>query len=240
MKKNINTKKENNVMKRLSILFTLLLFSILNVNALTMSFNQNENIFDFENAEKGNNVFSTHASNINTAFQNLNGTNFTYDYKLELSEINQEFYIALENFFVNSSYKIFFHGDLSKDDTLYVQDLVLNEQGTYILKFIPTGIEAGQIFINLDENGGSGVFGATYIEEKPKGFNDLIGGLVDTFSTVFDINVKLWFLLYYLIIFMLSIGFMSMLFGFASFIFKKAQDIKGNKGKYSNKRDSED
>lgn len=232
---NIKKKKERINMNKPFMFLMLFLTTLFSANALTMSFNQNSNVYDYETIEKGNNIYNFQFGDTDIFKHSFDSTNYSYDYRLELKEMNQEFFLVIENFYINTSYQVFFHGDLTQDDTLYVQELTLNEQGFYILKFIPSGIEGGQIFIDLQSeamNNGTIPalpFGVSYVETKPEGFNDLIGGLVGTFEAVFDINLKLWYLLYYVIIFVLVIGFMSMLFGVASFLFKKSDEIKNRK-----------
>lgn len=236
MKNNINNKKDFNVMKKLNLFLIMVLFSVFSVNALIMSYDQNENIYGFENAEKGNNVYNVGVSSTDTFFRSLNGTNYSYDYRMELSEMSQDFYLILENTHVNTTYLIFFHGDLSQDDTLYTQELILKEMGDYVLKFYPSNIEAGSVFIDLQDENAVHPFSVTYVEEKPKGFNQLIGGLVDTFTEVFNINLKLWYLFYYVIIFSLVVSFIGVMFGFATFLFKKADEQNQRKGLFSNEK----
>lgn len=204
------------------------MFMFANVNSVTMTIDQEKNIFDLEKALTGNHLLQFVASNVDEVIpiDNANET-YTYDYKLEISDSSETFYLGIENFFVNSTYYIQFRGDTTKDSTLYVQELTLNEQGQYFFKFEPSyDGEPVVVYIDLVANGGAGVFNVAYIEEKPKGFNDLIGGFVDTFSQVFDLNVKLWYLLYYLIIIIITIGFISLIFGIAFYIFKQAKKVR--------------
>lgn len=227
----------------------MLFVSFVSVNAVTLSINQDSNIFDLERAETGNHILNFVASNVDEVIS-VDGGNqsFTYDYVLELTDTSEDFYIALENFFENSTYRIMYRGDLTKDSTLYVQELVLNENGQYIFKFSPSyDGEPIFVYIDLQVTGGSGVFNAVYIEEKPKGFNDLIGGFVNNFSAVFDINLKLWYLLYYLIIIVLVFAFFGILFGLSFFIITKAKEIKNTgsifdmgEKKVSNNKSKED
>ncbi len=208
--------------KILSFFFILscLMFS---VNAVTLNYDQNENVYEIENGEIGNKIYTTVAGNINNAYT-IDNTTYTYDYKLELSEVSEDFYLAIENYYIGANYTIFFHGDLTKDGTLYVQQLQFNEQGEYYLKFSPSGIEPVQVYIGVQDD--SHIFDVSYSEQKPKGFNSLIGGFVDAFSKVFDLNVKLWYLLYYLIIISITLGFLAILFGTAFYLFKASKKVK--------------
>lgn len=214
-------------MKFITSFFILFIF-ISSASAVTMTIDQDKNLFDLENALTGNHILQFVASNVDETISVDNATQtYTYDYKLEISDASENFYLGIENFYDNSTYYVQFRGDTTKDSTLYVQELTLNEQGQYFFKFEPSyDGEPVVIYIDLVASGGAGVFNVAYLEEKPKGFNNLIGGFVDTFSQVFDINVKLWYLLYYLIIIILTIGFISIIFGIATFLFGKAKEIR--------------
>lgn len=212
-------------MKKLLLFFMLMFVSLSSINAVTMSFSQNQNLYDIENTLTGNKLLSAHASSIDESFS-IDNVTYNYDYVLEISDTNQDFYLTLENYYIGSNYTIMFRGDLVRDGTLYIQDLTLNEQGQYILKFIPFNNEPVKVYIDLHSNGGAGTFDIYYTEEKPKGFNALMVGFVDAFSNVFELNVKLWYLLYYIMIFVIVVSFMGALFGIASFIHKKTNEIK--------------
>ena len=236
MKRDINKKinKNNMISKLISFLFLfVIVFSPL--NAVTLSLDQTDNLYELSNKETGNSIIQSIAGNIDLSMtQPVNSSgnfNYTYDYVLELNKATQEFYLVLENFYVNSTYTLYYRGDLNKNPTLYVKELTLNEQGNYIFKFTPSDEEPVKIYI--DKNDPLGVFNIYYTEEKPRGFSSLISGFISTFEKVFDINIKLWFLLYYIIIIVLTLSFIGLIFGISFYLIDKTKQIKNKESFFS-------
>ena len=221
------------MIKKILITIMMTLTLLMSANAITLQLDQDNNLLDFRTLETGNKVISTHANSVDTVLSVDNAQqNYTYDYKLEIVEATEDFYLVLDNTFVNSTYNILYRGDLNIDPTLYTQEVTLNEQGQYFFKFSPTRTEQPiVVYIDMEiVQGQGGAFTVAYIEEKPKGFNDLIGGFIGAFEEVFDINVKLWYLLYYIIIIVLVLAFIGILFGLGGYIIKLKEDQKNGAG----------
>lgn len=170
--------------------------------ALSLETNQQSNLEDFYSKSSGNSIISSIAGSVNDVFGvgGINGTNYSYDKTYEFTSTDEDFYLILQNYFDNETVSIMYRGDLNKDPTLYIQNVTLNEIGRYYFKFSPSyESEPARVFL---EFGDSYVGTIEYIEQKPNGFSSLIGVLVTSFQDLIDINISLWRLAFYSIIFL--------------------------------------
>ena len=225
----------------LTLITFLVLFS--GVNALSVSINQDENIFAYGEDLKGNRVTEVLSGNTDTlgVFLELTNATVPYDYKLELDDVNEDFYIIIDNFLENQTYTFFYTDDLNTGDTVFIRNITMLEVGKYYYAFTPTNKgEYAAIWIDMQTGGSPGVFGIDYQETKPEGFNELIAGLVRAFEEIIDVNVSLWRVLYYLFAFIITFSFVAMIFGTAFWLFGLAKRAKKQKVLHITPDDSED
>lgn len=204
------------------------------VNALSFETDQTSNINDYQSADKGNIIIDNVAGNINLVLSTINATiNRTYDKSWEFPSMTEDFYIIVNNYVPNTSGVIMFRGDLTKNPTLFVQNITFNQQGRYFFKFSPDyANEVGEVYLDIIPTGGASFVTAEYIEEKPKGFNSIISVFATGLSEIITININLWKVLYYTVIFILSLGGALIIFGLAFLMFKYTEKLKrkNNKG----------
>lgn len=203
------------------MLVMLAMFS--SVNALTLNANQDDNIYNFNIKEKGNYLIQDLVGSINHQY-NINNTNYTYDLDLEFSSVNEEFFIVIQNQIANSTLTFMYRGDLTRNGNLYIQELHLTEQGKYYFRFVPNYIgEPARIYIDIST---TGIGTIEVIEQKPQGFNNLIGVFVGSFQEIISINLGLWRMTFYMIVLGITITFIFGLFGVGFYILKKAKHIR--------------
>lgn len=216
-------------MKKFNI-FVLFLLCIVSVNAITMTPNQDTNIINYYDNENGNSILKVFSGHINDVISVDNATyNYTYDYSLELNELNEPFYLVYQNHFINSTIWVQYRGDLNVDPTLYIQNFTLRETGRYYFYFEPTmKNEVARVYIDIPD---SDIGFIEYIEEKPKGMSYVMSNVMDKVFLLVDINIGIWKILFYGFIFFIMIGFVGFTFwiGFAMHRYKqKIDNQKGN------------
>lgn len=190
---------------------------------LILEVDQENNIYDYYNSENGNFGLMDLVGSVNT---NKTFSNVTYDYdiKYEYTSINEDFFYVIENYYENETITFMYHGDLTRDSNLYIQEVNLNEVGQYYFKFSPSvSDEPASIYINVESNH---VFKIEYVELKPKGFNSLIGGFVGGFMDIVEINVSFWVILWYTILFIIITSFTIGIFVFGFWILKRAKTLR--------------
>lgn len=221
----------NKIFRGFAIFFLAITLMFFQVNALTIQQGQNDNLFDYNKALKGNYLSDFYNAD-NNEVQNLEGGgNLTYDYRLSLSQVTQPFYIIIDNLEVNSTYTISYSNNLAQSQDINTFNTTLLEEGKYYYKFTPsTNGEESIIYIdNLQDGNGTSspdTFFIGYQEEKPQGFSYIIQNFVDFFVEVLEINLNIWKLLFYTIIFVLSTALVLFIFSLAFIIFGYARDMK--------------
>lgn len=222
-----NTKPHNNIMKKLNIFILMIFLCITSVSAVSVNLNQDDVISDFYNNDKGNHYIDTIVGSANYILSTINATeNRTYDYDLEFAEASESFYIIVKNGLANKSMQLMWYGDLTRDNTLYVQNLTFNEYGNYMFKVIPS-YDGEPITVLMDLEEDSYVVDFEIVEEKPKGFNLLMTPLVSGFVDIIDINIGMWNIAFYSIIALVTFGFIALLFSIAFLIFAYTRKLQG-------------
>lgn len=207
------------------IMCFMLLFCLSSAHALSMVSDQDSNLEDYRKTFKGNTHIYNSVGSIDDILINVSGNVYYYDYSLEFSNLQEDFFVVLQNNFEGSNVTVYWRGDLTKDDTLYIQNLTLNEVGRYFIKFEPEyPDEVGRVYINFVEPSYVGTH--EIVEEKPRTFNALVIGLMDYFEEIAQVNVDLWVFLFWTIVFLVGIGLVGMLFGIAFWLFAKAKELK--------------
>lgn len=207
----------------------MLLLCIGSVSALTMGTNQDSNNNDYYVASSGNifikSVAGSYSTTNNQSFGvgGLNGTYYYYDLDYEFTSVNEDFYLMIQNTNVNETLTIMYRGDLTRDPTLYIQNVTFNEIGRYLFKFSPSyENEPGRIFLEFED---AFVGTIEYTEDKPEGFTSLVGGLVDTSEELIDINISLWRIGFYTLITVIIIAFTLGIFGIAFTMFRYSKKL---------------
>lgn len=198
------------------------------VFAMTITFDQSSNLRDYKDNQKGNILYNDIVGSISQSknqylgFGGLNGTRYYYDFEMEFNYLSEDFYLIINNYFSNASFVMMYRGDLTKDDTLYIQNLTFNEQGRYYFKINPDYIgESGKIYFEYVNSNFTGTL--EYQESKPQGFNELMGGIVVGFNTIIDYNIALWRIAGYILIFVITLSFVISIFwiGFTLHAYRK-------------------
>lgn len=217
---------QNKKMKiKLITILTLIFLMFTSVNALDISSSQSSNINDLLSYDIGNERVFDITSNINNEII-VNGNNYSYDFDLEYNAVSENIYLKFNNPQVNNTLTFLWSGDLTRDDTLYVQNFTMNEQGTYYFKFTPDYVgEPAHVYVDIVNDFASPIT-INELETKPQGFNDLIGGLVSSFNDIIEVNVTFWKILLYTTIFIITLSIILSIFGLAFWIFSKAKDVK--------------
>ena len=212
------------------IYFIMLIVCMFSVSAVSLVTDQDQNVNDYYNAENGNimiqSVAGSYSTTNNQSFGvgGLNGTYYYYDLDYEFVSTSEDFYLMIQNADSNKTGSIYFRGDLNKDGTLYIQNFTFNDVGRYYFKFEPSyEAEPVRVYLEFED---SFVGTIEYAEEKPKGFTGLVGGLVDGFSDVIEINISLWRIAYYTIVTAILVGFTLGVFAIAFWIFRYAKRLR--------------
>lgn len=212
IQKNINKGHENlSIMTKMKLsfrVFTILLFFVAissSVYSLSASFDQDENTADFYTQQHGNTIFEVIPGSVDDVLFVDNGSStLNYDYRLEITDSNEPFFIGIENFDERSNYTIAWKGDVSVDPTLYIRNVTMNEQGTYLFKFTPSSVDGESVvYIDLHEPGN--IVYLEYTEQKPQGASSLIAGFVNAFVEVVEVNVQFWKVMFYGSIFLIVV-----------------------------------
>ena len=223
-------------MKKIIIIMMTMMMLAMSVNAGTVIFDQDSVIKDRSEDLIGNTLADGIAGSAND--ETITASNFTYtgDYKLEFFDLNTKYYVVLENPFVNTTMNLtwFFNNDASASAVAINQELTLNEVGTYYFEIKPeTEGEKGAFMMGFPDS----FVGTVLLQvEERKGFNTLMAGFVGGFSDVVEINVQFWRIAYYLIIFVVVVGFILALFGLVFTLFNWIVKIRQSKGLVSQSR----
>lgn len=225
MKNYLKTKKLISFMNKGFIFFSVLLLSLFSANALDLYVGQSENLVSYNGKSDGNTIINSIAGHVNNPYITPTNQTYYYDFDLELSGMNEEFYLIVENYFINQSLTIWYYGDLARDGTLYVQEVILNEDGRYLFKFKPDyANEGGHIYFGFEEDSFVGTM--EYVEKKPEGFNALMGTFLGSFQEIIYINITLWQIMFYTLIFIITVAFIGSLFGGSFWLLNRAKQIR--------------
>lgn len=221
------------MVKNIYILIIMFMLSISCVSAIEFSSDQDDNLGDYYMVEKGNTLVNNIAGSVNEQFVSSTNNTYYYDTSYEFEETNKAYYLIIQNAQVdNTTMRIMWRGDLTKDPTLYVQNFTLNERGRYYFKFTPSNIgEVSKVYLDFEDSFASTI---RYVEEKPRSFNDLVGNFVSGLTEIKDINIALWKITFYVFLFVISTGFIFGMFYIAFKIFAIAREIRDKKGLMSN------
>jgi len=231
-------KNTNKNKLRIGILFTLFFLMLSSVSALNLDFNQNSNINDYKNEGTGNRVVYDLVGSVDDIIE-IYDDNFTlissynYDVEIEISDVVEDFYIVIPNNEINRTMTFMWQGDLTKDDTLYVQNVTFNQVGNYYFRFSPAyPNEPAHIYVNAVAPSYISTF--FYSEEKPQGFSNLMGGFVSAFTDVIEINVQFWKVIFYgaILTITLLVLFMLIRIGFAFFEIAKKMRTDSNRNPF--------
>ena len=207
------------------------MFCLSNVSALSLLSDQTTNINSYSTSDKGNMLIKSVVGSYSITHNQtiiLGNTSYQYDYDIELSNINEDFYIIIENYFVNTTINMIWYGNLVNDPTANIQNFTLNEQGRYYFKFSPSFTdEAGRIYFNVENP--IHIINLEYQEMKPAGFNSFMFGIITAFVDFINIQMSFWYLAYYVIIFILMLSIILGLFGLSFLIYKYTQKLKEKK-----------
>lgn len=220
----MNSKK----FKKISVMFIMFIMLLNSGYSLTMSVNQNNNIQDFNSKDNLNSIVYSFAGSVNNEII-LNNNTYYYDERIELSAVNQEFYLWFNNYIINNSITIMYFGSLVDDGNIYIEQMNLQERGNYYFKFENNkNNEPATIYISYDDN----TFNApmTLTTKQPMGFNSLMGGFVNSFLDIVYININIWKIVFYSLIFGVLLLFTVILFGGSFYIFKTIKKVNEQKG----------
>jgi len=207
-------------------MFSLLFLSMDTTNAINLNYDQSNVIYDYKIATLG-------MSNENIVVGSLNNVNIgnqTGDIKYELRGLTRPIYILIENGMENITLDITYVNDDAvaigeiNNKIAISQELTMEETGTYYFKFEPS--YDGENFDFIIDFPSSYVGNLHLKEEQAKEFNSLISGFIDSFEEIVKINVTLWRLLFYTIIFLFTLSFIIGLFGGSFWILKQAKKIR--------------
>lgn len=219
---------------KIILLFIGMLLMMSGVSALTIQQGQDENLFDYTRAEKGNELSWITTSDVDDEVTLETNATLDYDYSLELNEVNENFYLIIDNFYAGETYTISYSADLRENNIIYTFNATLEETGKYYYKFSPSGSKEDAIIyvdVNYPGNESPKVLSFSYHEEKPKGFNDLMSGFVFAFEEIIELNISLWKIVFYVIMFVIFALFTFGIFGIAFTIIKYRDQIKKKKMK---------
>jgi len=202
--------------------------------ALDLETDQSDNLQDFYYQDSGNFQIKNAVGSVNNSYEIGNNT-YYYDVDYEFTSVSEDFYLIIENYFENSTIQIMWRGDLTQDPTLYIQEFTMNEQGRYYFKFVPEYTEEpAKIYIDFGEPSYVGTI--EYVEQKPQGFNSLMGGFVNAFLDVVSININMWRIAFYTLIFLILVAFAGLVFGASWYIHKQSQRIRESRGMLGGKQ----
>lgn len=226
MKSNINLKQESMIMKKLSIIIMLLVLMLSSGYSAMLDTTQSSNILEYRTHDKGNSFYYSFAGSINEpiTFTNSNNT-YYYDIDWELDSVTEDFFIIIRNYFPNNNGTFIFHGDLTRNPNAYIQPFTMNETGTYYFKFSPSVEgEPMRVYLDIGALSWSGI--VTYQELKPASFNKIIGGFVEALLELVSLNILVWQIAFYIILFIVSLAFVGVIFGLAFLGFSYAKKLK--------------
>jgi len=213
-------------MKKIFMCVILALFLISSAFSVRVELDQVESFQQYSTVDKGNRLLpNIIVGNTNTVLSVINATqNFTYDFQLEIGEAYEPFFYIIDSGVDNKSIQLMWYGDLTRDPSLYIQNITLNEYGQYYFRVEPSyESEPITIMVNLIDD--TYIVQSYYVEEKPKGFNALMTPLVEGFGEVIGFFINFWAVAFYTVIFVLSAGFILTIFGLAFLVFSYAKKL---------------
>lgn len=223
--------KIKSIFKNFGMLLFVSLFFMMSANALTIQQGQTANLYDYNSALKGNLVSEVYTSGVNEQFNVENISRF-YDVQMNFDSVSQPFYIVIDNLVAGTTYEITYSNNLNVGNIVNTFNTTLEEEGKYYYKFTPSNVgEEAVIYIENTYNVSGQppqVFFLGYQEEKPQGFSYVIGSFVNFFVDVLEINLSLWQILFYLVVFIISTTLVFFLFGVAFLVFDYTQKFKKN------------
>ncbi len=188
-------------------------------------YDQDSNIADLETGETGNVLREEIVGSTNKLISTGDGNTTPYDIQYELDAMKNPVYVTINNGFENSTYTLLWQDQTSNGTILNKQNFTMNEKGRYVFKFYPdeTG-ETTSLYVDIVDDGG--IAWITYQEQQPEGFNQVIGGLVNSFEDIIEINISIWYLVFYLLIFVALLTVVVGMFGFGFLILKHAKKMR--------------
>lgn len=225
MKSNIKFKHFLSLMKTKYMIF-LLCFLLLFVNnsyGAILVYDQETTLNNYQDNSLKSMIFET----INPALNSESIGNYTGDYKIEITGLQDSFFITIENFNAGTNLEIVYFFDNSPSS--YLQEFTLNETGLYIFEIDNSfNGESGSILINGTNN----IFNAflSFSNENAQDINifePLINGVVD----LIEINLSIWKIFYYLFISAIIIGVIGVIIwiGFKFYEWSSKVDIYNKK-----------
>lgn len=207
MKTNINNKisllnKMGKNFNKILMLLMLILISMVGINAGQLLYSQDDLINDIT-GDIGNIRVNVVLGNANI-FTTLLSGNQTYDIYYEYNELHNDMYYVIDNGIVGSNVTLIWNFDKSQTQTRYTQIFTLNELGKYVFK-IDNNIdgETLQLFMDFPDTWTGYVYEQQEIEQ---GLPDVINKFSNSAMDLIGINLTLWKLGFYVIIFAFVVG----------------------------------
>lgn len=215
-------------MKKIITILVLLICMSSLVSAVSLEYEQTSVITDYNTNEVGASLQRVVVGSSNS----VTIGNKTGDIKFELRGMSQPYYLLIDNGFINNTFNITYvnddpikTGESGKNAT--TQELTMQELGMYYFKIEPSYEgESVDFILNFDDDRTTQVF---LQEQHPQGFNTLMAGFVNAFLDIVEINITMWRIAFYVLIFIILIGFVALVFGGSFYIFKVSQNVKDKK-----------
>lgn len=207
------------------VLFMVMCMVPVTVFSAGLVYDQDSNIADLETGETGNVLREELQGNINKLISTGVNQTTPYDIQYELDAMKNPVYVTINNGFENSTYILLWQDQTSNGTILNKQNFTMNEKGRYVFKFYPdkTG-ETTSLYVDIVDE--KGIAWVTYQEQQPEGFNQVIGGLVGSFEDIIEINISIWYIVFYLLIFVALLTVVAGMFGFGFLILQHARKMR--------------
>lgn len=206
----------------------MLMLSMFTVFGVDFNYEQAPNLIDYNTNNVGVSVQQIAVGSLNS----YNIGNQTGDVKYELRGSSEPIYLIIENGYANSTFEITYVNDdpilENSSSTAYSQELTMTETGAYYFIFEPS--YDGESFDFILDFANDKVHNVYLKEQQPQGFNSLMSGFVNAFLDIVEINITIWRVVFYTLIFIIMVAFVGLLFTGSLWMFKYSQKIRDRKG----------
>lgn len=217
--------KHVTTISKFMVLIMMICMVPVSVFSAGLVYDQDSNIADLETGETGNVIREELQGNINKLISTGVNQSTPYDIQYELDAMKNPVYVTINNGFKNSTYTLLWQDQTSNGTILNKQNFTMNEKGRYVFKFVPDAIgETTSLYVDIVDD--KGIAWVTYQEQQPEGFNQVIGGLVGSFEDIIEINISIWYIVFYLLIFVALLTVVAGMFGFGFLILQHARKMR--------------
>jgi hypothetical protein len=238
MEKHINTKKNYKSMKRnisiFSFMFLLMFIMTSCVHAVSLSTNVDQYTYSNEQIASINQFVVYGGTNDNITFNPLNGSPVvtTYDFKQDIRNLQNPYYLIIPVYNANMSGNISLYPINNQDGSLLqgtTYNVQFSQNGTYYLKISPDYAGEGfLLYLDLPSTYNPQLIKIAQVQSSK--VDNIFGSFISATQELMQINLGFWILLYYVAIGIVVISVLTGLISVVLMIFKLSSDLRNRQG----------